>query len=330
MPDEELFALAASGDIRRDEVLAAQVRRMVRDPKAAALGERFAAQWLELDKLGTEVKPDPQRYPEFDEELATAMRGEVVEFFNHLIHDNEPLYRLLDADYTFVNARLAQHYGLPPVEGAGFYKVSLSSKERGGLLGMAAIHTLTSLPLRTSPVLRGRWVLDTLLGERVPQPPPDVPPLEEGQDHVLTAASLREQLEQHRQNAECAACHDKIDPLGFGLEPFDVLGRLRTDEVDARGTLPNGDSFNGPAELKEVIAKRRDQIMRRLMRRLVGYALGRELTAHDQCIINDAMAALARDGGRPQGALEAIVLSKGFRWRYYPKSDISPETAAVQ
>lgn len=330
MPDEELTALAASGEILRDEVLTAQVRRMLRDPRAAALGERFAAQWLELDKLGTEVKPDPQRFPEFDAELADAMRGEVVAMFNHLIRDNEPLEHLLDADYTYVNARLARHYGLPEVGDGEFHKVSLQGKERGGLLGMAAIHTLTSLPLRTSPVLRGRWVLDVLLGERVPPPPPDVPPLEEGPEQALSSVSLREQLELHRQNAECASCHDKMDPLGFGLEAFDVLGRLRSDAVDASGTLPNGDSFNGPAELKQVISKRRDQIMRRLMRRLVGYALGRELGAHDQCIINDALAALSRDGGRPQGALEVIALSKGFRWRYYPKSESTVETAAVQ
>lgn len=330
MPDEELTRLAASGEILRDEVLAAQVKRMVRDPRAASLGERFAAQWLELEKLGTEVKPDPQRFPEFDDALAAAMRGEVVEFFNHLVRDNEPLTRLLDADYTYVNARLARHYGLADVEGDEFQKVSLPTKDRGGLLGMAAIHTLTSMPLRTSPVLRGRWVLDTLLGERVPPPPPDVPPLAEENDHALSAASLREQLELHRKNPDCASCHNKMDPLGFGLEPFDVLGRLRTDAVDARGTLPNGDSFNGPAELKQIILQRRGQIMRRLMRRLAGYALGRELGKFDQCIIDDALKALERDGDRPQGVLEAIALSKGFRLRYYPKSESTPETASVQ
>jgi len=328
MPDETLFRLAESGELRRDDVLSAQVVRLLADPRAASLGERFAMQWLELDKLGTEVRPDPARFPEFDDALAASMRGEVAAFFNHLIRDNEPLTRLLDAEYTFVDGRLAAHYGLPagPGPAAEYQRVALTGRERGGLLGMAAVHTLTSFPLRTSPVLRGRWILDTLLGDKVPPPPPDVPPLQVDESGV-TAASLRQQLEVHRKNPDCSGCHNKMDPLGFGLESFDVLGRLRTEGVDASGTLPSGESFNGPAEMKQVLLARRDAILRQMMRRLTGYALGRELNRFDNCVIDAAMKSLAEQEARPGGAIQAIVLSLPFRQRFYAAAETTSTTA---
>jgi hypothetical protein len=328
MPDDTLFALAESGALGRDEVLAAQVRRMLVDPRADSLGERFAMQWLELDKLGAEVRPDPTRFPEFDDALASSMRAEVSSFFNHLLRENEPLTRLLEADYTFVDARLAAHYGLPAGEGEGVRRVSLTGTARGGLLGMAAVHTLTSFPLRTSPVLRGRWILDTLLGDKVPPPPPDVPPLKADEAGV-TAASLREQLEVHRKNPDCSGCHNKMDPLGFGLETFDVLGRIRTEGVDASGTLPSGESFNGPAELKKVLLARRDVILRQMMRRLTGYALGRQLNRFDSCVLDAAMKSLTAHEARPQGAIEAIVLSLPFRQRFYPAAETESTAAAA-
>lgn len=326
MPDEELFHLATSGEIVRDDVIVAQVRRMLQDPRADSLGERFLGQWLELDKLGTEIKPDPARYPEFDVRLAAAMRGEAIAFFNHLVRENKPLTRLLDAPYSFLNETMARHYGVPGVEGEAFRRVSLPRRERGGLLGMAAVHTLTSFPLRTSPVLRGRWILDTLLGDKIPPPPPDIPALKED-GHALSAASLREQLEIHRKNPECSSCHNKMDPLGFGMESFDVLGRFRTEGVDAQGTLPSGESFNGPAEMKQVLLKRRDPILRHMMRRLTGYALGRSLNRFDTCIINDAMKALAENEDRPQRAIEAIALSLPFRHRYYAVDQTAAHTS---
>jgi hypothetical protein len=328
MPDEPLFALAESGALARDEVLKAQVRRMLADQRADSLGERFALQWLELDKLGSEVRPDPARFPEFDGMLAAAMRSEVAAFFNHLVRDNEPLTRLLDADYTFVDARMAAHYGLPAGEGGGWHRVSLAGTPRGGLLGMAGVHALTSFPLRTSPVLRGRWILDTLLGDKVPPPPPDVPPLQVDEAGV-TAASLREQLEVHRKNPDCSGCHNKMDPLGFGLETFDVLGRIRTEGVDTSGTLPGGETFDGPTELKQVLLARRDVILRQMMRRLTGYALGRELNRFDKCVIDAAMAALAAGESRPHGAIEAIVLSLPFRQRFYPATETETAAAAA-
>lgn len=332
MPDEALFRLAETGELLRDEVLAAEVLRLLADPRADSLGERFAMQWLELDKLGSEVRPDPVRFPEFNDALAASMRGEVAVFFNHLMRDNEPLTRLLDADYTFVDARLAAHYGVAAGEKAaagGYERVALSGRERGGLLGMAAVHTLTSFPLRTSPVLRGRWILDTLLGDKVPPPPPDVPALAEG-EAGLTAVSLRQQLEVHRKNPDCSGCHNKMDPLGFGLETFDVLGRLRTEAVDATGTLPSGESFNGPAEMKQVLLARREAILRQLMRRLTGYALGRELNRFDNCVIDAAMQSLREREARPQGAVQAIVLSLPFRHRFYPASETSVSTAVPE
>ena len=327
MPDEALFQLAATGELLRDEVLSAEVLRLLADPRADSLGERFAMQWLELDKLGSEVRPDPVRFPEFDDALAASMRGEVAVFFNHLMRDNEPLTRLLDADYTFVDARLAAHYGLAAgtAAGGGYERVALNGGERGGLLGMAAVHTLTSFPLRTSPVLRGRWILDTLLGDKVPPPPPDVPPLQDG-EAGLTAVSLRQQLEVHRKNPDCSGCHNKMDPLGFGLETFDVLGRLRTEAVDATGTLPSGESFNGPAEMKQVLLARREAILRQLMRRLTGYALGRELNRFDSCVMDAAMQSLREHDARPQGAVQAIVLSLPFRHRFYPAGETSVST----
>ena len=332
MPDEALFRFAETGELLRDEVLAAEVLRLLADPRADSLGERFAMQWLELDKLGSEVRPDPVRFPEFDDALAASMRGEVAVFFNHLVRDNEPLTRLLDADYTFVDARLAEQYGVAAGAAAaagGYERVALSGRERGGLLGMAAVHTLRSFPLRTSPVLRGRWILDTLLGDKAPPPPPDVPALAEG-EAGLTAVSLRQQLEVHRKNPDCSGCHNKMDPLGFGLETFDVLGRLRTEAVDATGTLPSGESFNGPAEMKQVLLARREAILRQLMRRLTGYALGRELNRFDNCVIDAAMQSLREREARPQGAVQAIVLSLPFRHRFYPASETSVSTAVPE
>lgn len=318
MPDEALFAAAESGAILQDDTLRAQIRRMLQHPRAASLGERFASQWLELDRVGGEVRPDAKKYPEFTDALAASMRREVTTFFNHLIRENRPLTELIDSDYTFADQRLAALYGVEVKSGEAFEKVTFQTKDRGGLLGMAAISTSTSFPLRTSPVLRGKWVLDVILGERVPPPPPDVPALKE--EAVNSAASLREQLAEHRKNPDCASCHNKMDPLGFGMESYDVLGRLRPD-IDASGTLPNGRSFTGPAGLKQVLMERKDQILRHLMKKLTGYALGRELNRYDECIIREAMKALQSGEHRPLGAIEAIVLSKPFRFRYYPKSD---------
>jgi hypothetical protein len=330
MPDDELFAAAASGELLSQDGYLSQVRRMIRDPKTDALGHRFAAQWLELDKLGTEVQPDPERFPEFNNALAESMKQEVVHFFNHLVRQDESLLKLIDSDYSFLDDRMIQHYGLqvaeqtssPSLQQENFRAVQLEDRMRGGLTGMAAIHSLTSYPLRTSPVLRGRYVLEVLLGEKVPPPPPNVPPLDV-EEHASSSASIREQLDRHRKDPTCSACHQRMDPLGFSLEAFDNLGRKRvkTDAVDldVSGTLPDGTHFEGPTGLKEVLMARKQQMLKHLCRHMLGYALGRSLNPFDDCVIRDAMSRLEANNYQPSALLETIATSLPFRYRYYPK-----------
>jgi len=321
MPDAELMRLADSGALHDKETLRAQVRRLLADPRSRSLGETFAIQWLELGSLGTTVRPDPKLFPEFDRALADSMRAEAAAFFHDLVTGNRSILELLDARHTFLDARLAKLYEVPGVEGDGLRRVTLTDARRGGLLGMAAVHAATSFPARTSPVLRGKWVLEVLLGSRVPPPPPDVPSLPEAA--TSGSLTLRERLEEHRRKAECASCHDRMDPLGFGLENFDVLGRWRDEDggrpVDSRGTLPSGETFASPAELKAVLLARKDEFIRHLARKLLGYALGRELTRFDQCVIDDAVKAAREDGYRSLALFETIVLSYPFSHRYAKK-----------
>ena len=322
MPDDELLALAEAGQLANTNVYRAQIHRMLKDPKAAAFGERFALQWLDLDRLGGEVKPDATKYPEFDAALARAMKGEVTAFFNHLVRDDRSLLELIDSKYTFANRRLAELYGLHGVTGEELQLVEVADARRGGILGMAAVHAATSFPLRTSPVLRGRWVIEALLGEKIPPPPPGVPALNEKAAET-TGLSLRKQLEQHRLQAECAACHDKMDPLGFGLENFDVLGRWRDQlhgaPLDTKGTLPSGEVYEGPAGLKQVLLARKDKIVRHLARKMTGFAFGRELNNFDNCVIDDAMKSLEKNDWRTTVLIETIATSYPFQHRFYPK-----------
>jgi mono/diheme cytochrome c family protein len=324
MPDEPLLSLAESGALLDPQVYREQIRRMLADPKADALGERFALQWLDLQRLGSEVRPDPKKFPEFDAELSDAMKREVVAYFNHIVRNDRSLLELIDSDYTFVNDRLARLYGLEEVASPAFQQVKLASRERGGILGMAAVHTLTSYPLRTSPVLRGHWVLQALLGDKVDPPPPGVAPLEDSAD-AAAPLTLREQLEKHRSQPECAACHSRMDPLGFGLENFDVLGRWRdTDRgrpIDAEGTLPSGRKFTGPAGLKSVLLDRKDDVVRHLVRKMAGFAFGRELNQFDQCVIDKTMDALRANEYRAAIVVESIATSFPFLHRFYPKEN---------
>jgi hypothetical protein len=231
---------------------------------------------------------------------------------------------LIDSNYSFVNERLAEIYGISGVKGDTMQRVTFQNRQRGGITSMAAVHALTSFPLRTSPVLRGRWVLESLLGDKVPPPPPDVPALEEAVEkggHL----SVREQLEIHRTKAECAACHDKMDPLGFGMENFDVLGRWRDKDreqpIDSKGTLPSGETYTGPDGLKDVLMQRKDKIMRHLVRKMTGFAYGRELTKFDSCVVDDALAALQANDYRASVLIEHIATSFPFQHRFYPKQD---------
>jgi hypothetical protein len=327
MPDEELFSLARDGKLQDDEVLRAQVRRMLADPKAEALGEMFAMQWLGITQLGEIAKPDADRFPEFDETLAEIMRAEAASVFNRIVREDRSIIDLIDADYTFANDRLAAIYGLSDVEGSELRLVELPNDSRGGVLGMAAVLTATSHPLRTSPVLRGKWVLEQLLGDKVPPPPPDAGTLPED-DVQADGLSLRQRLEVHRKNPDCASCHARMDPIGFGLENFDPIGRWRDEQaglpIDATGELPSGETFAGPQELKRILLDRKDEFARNLSRKMLGYALGRSLTRYDQCVVDDSMEALQETGYRPSALIEQIVLSYPFRHRY---SGQTPEEA---
>ncbi len=324
MPDERLLGLAESGQLLNTNVYQAEIHRMLADDRARALGERFALQWLDLDRLGGEVRPDPARFPQFDAELAACMRREVVDYFNHIVQDDRPLLELIDSDYTIIGQRLAHLYGIDGVTGDTPRLVTLHDPNRGGILGMAAVHAVTSYPTRTSPVLRGRWVLEALLGDKIPPPPPGVPPLADNKAGT-NAVTIRQQLEAHRSNPECASCHDKMDPLGFGLENFDVLGRWRgTDHgapIDSRGTLPSGELFEGPAGLKAVLMERKDKFLRHLAAKMAGFAFGRELNKFDRCLLDRAVEALDANGCRASVLVESIAMSYPFRHRFYPKPE---------
>jgi mono/diheme cytochrome c family protein len=322
LPDAELRARAADGSLSNPRVVRQQVRRMLADPRARALGESFAIQWLDLDSLGTARRPDEARFPEFDAELAASMRQEVIEFVTAVFRDDASLLQLLDSKQTYVNDRLAAHYGLPGNFDAQFRPVSLADSPRGGLITMAAVLTNTSYPHRTSPVLRGGWLLERILGERVPPPPPDVPALDE-QEGALVAQSLRERLEHHRTRPECATCHDRIDPLGFGLEQFDAIGRWRSEDggtlIDATGRLPSGETFDGPEELKQLLLTRRDQFVKHLIRKMLGFALGRPLNRFDQCVVDDTFQSLQKENYRAALVVEEIVVSYPFQHRFIKK-----------
>lgn len=319
MPDDELLALAGSGALADDDVLRGQVERMMRDPRSQALGEQFAMQWLGISQLAEITKPDAVRFPEFTDGLAESMRREVILMFSRIIQEDRSLLELINSSYTYVNEELAALYGFEGVEGEGMRAVTLADGNRGGVSGMAAILTATSHPLRTSPVLRGKWVLSQLLGDRVPPPPPDVPTLPED-DRDLNGLTFRETLEVHREDPACASCHERMDPIGFGLENFGPIGRWRTKQggfpIDAKGVLPSGEAFDGPVELKTILMQRKDQFARNLSRKMLGYALGRSLTRHDNCVINDSMDALKKNEYRASELITEIVLSYPFRHRY--------------
>jgi hypothetical protein len=292
---------------------------MLKDPRSRALGESFACQWLELEPLGKTVRPDATKFPDFDDDLAEAMKGEVIYAFHDVMTGNRSLLELIDSDATYVNARLAKLYGIEGVKGPELRRVELRDRNRGGVVGMAAVLTVSSYPLRTSPVVRGKWILESLLGSKVPPPPPEAGSLPENAAEG-SKLSFRERLEKHRTKPECASCHQKMDPLGFGLENFDPIGRWRTQDdgrpVDALGQLPTGEKFESPAQLKKVLMGRKDEVMNHLTRKMLGYALGRALNKFDNCVVDDSLKALKADGYRSSAMIETIVLSYPFQHRY--------------
>jgi len=330
MPDQELMGLANEKKLHDVDVLTTQVKRMLRsevdsrglrrDSKVRGFASSFIEQWLGTRALGREFKPDASVAPRYDSELEGGMKYEPIFFFEDLLSDNRSLLNLIDSDFTYVNRRLANHYGVRGEFREQPKRVELKeSDRRGGLLGMGAVLAVSSLPHRTSPVLRGKWILDTMLGTPPPPPPPDVPVLEDATDRSGKFKSLRVQLETHRSNPTCASCHNTMDPLGFGLENYDVLGSWRTEEggvpIDASGSLPDGKTFDGPKELKQMLLDRKDQFVRNLARKMLGYALGRSLTAEDYCVIDSIVEKLAMEEYRTQTLIIEIVKSVPFRYK---------------
>jgi cytochrome c553 len=317
MPDDELLRAADQGSLRKPAVLAAEVRRMLRDPRSRALAENFGGQWLELRKLES-VTPDRQRFPEFEEYLRMSMRQETELFFDSIVRQDRSILDFIDANYTFLNERLAQFYNIPGVKGPEFRQVLLDGDtQRGGILTQASILTVSSYATRTSPVLRGKWILENILNAPPPPPPPGVPNLDETK--VGSSASLRQQLEEHRKNATCASCHARMDPLGFGLENFDAIGAWRTHDgkfpIDASGTLPDGRSFQGPQELKAIIKADREAFVECLTEKLLTYALGRGLERYDRPAVKQIAARVAASDYRFSSLVLEIASSLPFQMR---------------
>lgn len=325
-PDDTLMQVAAEGRLQEPETLKNQVIRMLKDPHARKVrnfAQTFVEQWLGTRALGREFKPD-KSIKGYDSELEGGMKYEPVFFFHEILTENRSLLDLIDADYTYINRRLSRHYKVKGEFREQPKRVDIENDpHRGGLLSMAAILAVSSHPHRTSPVLRGKWILETLLGDTPPPPPPGIPPLDED-SHEDEAQSLRQRLEQHRADPTCATCHDKMDPLGFSLENYDVLGRWRTEEggqpVDARATMPDGTEFEGPAQLKQILMDRKDQIVRHLTRKMLGYALSRGLTFEDFCTIDAIVEDLKANEYGSHRLLMGIVESIPFRYKFSGKS----------
>jgi mono/diheme cytochrome c family protein len=323
IPDEELLRLAEQGKLHDPDILEHQVRRMLDDRRAQALVENFAGQWLYLRNVES-VKPDAEEFPDFDADLRVAMERETQLFFETILRENRSVLEFLDADYTFLNQRLAEHYGIPNIYGPQFRKVTLKDSNRGGLLGQASILAVTSYPNRTSVVLRGKWVLENLFGMPPPPPPPDVPDLKEKASSGKRL-SMREAMEMHRVNPTCASCHARMDPIGFALENYDAVGKWRTVDagspIDATGKLPDGSEFEGPAELKKVLLSGyRDQFVKTVTEKLLTYALGRGVEYYDKPTVRSITRQAVRDHYRLQDLIVAIAASTPFQMRRMPES----------
>ena len=321
MPDDELLAVAERGALGRPGVLEAQVRRLLADPRAAALVDNFASQWLLVRNVRF-AEPDRALFPGFDGDLREALARETELFFHDQFRRDRSVLDLLRADYTFVNSRLAAHYGIPDVYGGHFRRVSLEDERRHGLLGHGSVLTVTSYPNRTSPVLRGKWVLENLLGAPPPPPPPDVPSLEEGSR--ATPTTVRERLEQHRANPVCASCHARMDPLGFALENFDPIGRWRDAEaglpIDASADLPDGSTVDGPVAFRRALLERQEEFVGNFTEKLMTYALGRGVEHHDAPAVRAIVREAAATDHRWSDIVLGIVESVPFRMRKVPES----------
>jgi hypothetical protein len=318
IPDDELLETAVRNQLHTAPVLARQVKRMLADDRSQALIENFFGQWLFVRNI-SQVRPDPKAYPEFDENLRAGFRTETELFLASQIREDHSSLELLTANYTFVNERLAKHYGVPNVYGDRFRRVTYPDDRRAGILGQGAVLTaINSYANRTSPVKRGQWLLENVLGTPPPPPPPGVPPFPENNDESAPK-SVRERMEQHRKNPTCANCHARIDPLGFGLENFDGIGRWRTVDanapVDASGVLPNGAKFNGPAEFRQALIKNPDAFLTTMLQKLMTYGLGRGVEYYDMPTIRKVLRDARENEYRWSSLIMGIVTSNPFQMR---------------
>jgi hypothetical protein len=330
-PDEALLELAAQSKLSDERIYDEQVARMLADDRARALVDNFAGQWLYLRNLES-ARPDVEEFPDFDDNLRQSMRRETELLFENVMREDRPVSELLTADYTFVDERLARHYGMPNVYGSHFRRVAVTEPARRGLLGHASILTVTSYPNRTSPVLRGKWVLENVLGTPAPPPLPNVPALEEN-EAGKAARTLRERLAEHRDNPVCATCHDVMDPIGLGLENFDAVGKWRTrepgGEVDARGQLADGTPIDGAAALREALTSDHEQFARVFTAKLLTYALGRGLEAYDMPTVRGIVRDAADDDYRFSALVRGIANSAPFRMRRAQDPNAAPAADTV-
>lgn len=320
MPDAELMTLAEQGKLHEPPVLKSQVTRMLLDPRSRALFDGFGAQWLKLGEIHTRTF-DPEKFPQMTADMRTAMYDEARLFFESIVRENRSVSNFIDSDYTYLNGNLATIYGLEKtVTGPEMRKVKLTNGNRGGILGMPGVLAATSFPNRTSPVNRGVWVLEQVLGDHVPAAPPNVPSLEKQDQKQIANLTLRERTELHRSEAVCANCHRLLDPIGFGLENFDAIGRWRDKDengqsIDASGELPGGRNFSNPQELKAIIADQSVKFSRNLVERLLAYALCRRLEGYDEIVIDELMQKIAKDDYRMQTLITEVVTSYPFTHR---------------
>ena len=319
-PDAELSVLADQGELHKPEVLRAQVERLIMHPRSRALFDGFGAQWLGVAGLENQTF-DPDVFPQMNPALRKAMVDEARLLFESIMRENQSVFRFVDSDYTYLNEPLAEVYGLDEVvQGHEMQRVQLENPHRGGILSMPATLASTSFPNRTSPVRRGVWVLEKVLGEQVPPPPPDVPELDQQEQTNVEGLTLRQRTELHQTSATCANCHKLLDPIGFGLENFDAIGRWRQKDdlgvvIDSAGTLPGGEGFSNPAELKTLLSGRKADVARNLAERLMAFSLGRQLEGYDEVVIDELMEKIAQDDYRMRTMITEVVTCYLFTHR---------------
>ena len=318
MPDKQLMDLAIKKKLFDDKVLNAQVKRMLKDPRSISLAKQFAGQAFKFRDLADTANPDKKKFPHYTDQLRNAMIKEAELFFDYLFKNDRPITEIIDARYSFLNESLAKHYGLYNIKGNNFRKVDFKTDQRGGIITMASTLTYSSYPQRSSPVLRGAWILENIIGAPTPAPPDDVPELEDNKK-VPEHATLREKLKVHRENPVCASCHNRLDPPGFSLSNFDATGRWISKEngkpIDASAVMADGTKLSGPGSLKKAILKNKAKFMHHFSNRMLAYALGRSLDYYDYCTVKEILLELEANRYQFSALVQAVARSKAFQYR---------------